>query len=116
MKTRRVTKPFKKKSKTKREFVVYCIRDVSTDIVYFGQTSDLKRREYEHNYLLKKGMKKPLYQYCREYNVTKIKLEPIKTFTSRITAKRYECYLVLDHIFNKPCDALYQKIPNISDR
>lgn len=88
------------------------------EVIYYGRTNDLKRRQYEHNYRYKMGKKKQLYDFLREQgfpNDRKIYLKPLKTFKKKVEAKRYEAYLLLHHHFYGEYP-LQQKLPAISDR
>jgi len=81
---------------------------------YIGRTNDLERREKQHNYLcFKKQTKKQLYQEIRNYPITDIKLQRVKSFQSKVDAKRWECYLILNDYFGKKL--LWQRVPRISD-
>lgn len=87
---------------------------INNKIRYIGRTNNLKTREYQHNYLLKKGKDKLLYNNIRLENIKTINLQSILEFKNITEAKRYECYLILkDYFTNKE---LWQKVPNISDR
>ena len=80
-------------------------------VLYIGQTDNLNRREKQHNYHLKKGTHKELYNYLREIGITQIKLKVIKEVNSRTEAKRIEIFLILTaHFKNRK---LFQKIPSI---
>lgn len=93
-------------------YIVYKVK-IMDSIRYIGYTNDIKRRQYNHNYLLKKGKKKILYDELRKLNILSIELLPIKYFKTKVEAKRYECLLILnDHFTNKQ---LLQKVPRISD-
>jgi predicted GIY-YIG superfamily endonuclease len=98
--------------------------EVNEVCLYIGHTKDLKKREYAHNYLLKKGKKKELYDYLRSVNIDNITLIEIASFTSKTSAKRLEVYLILKHKFIKDnvlevpridCVELKQSIPQIRD-
>lgn len=81
---------------------------------YVGLTNNLKRRTYQHNYLLNKGKDKMIYNYLREEGVDMIVLKPLWEYKTKVEAKRKEMFLILaDHFVGK---YLKQKIPNISDR
>lgn len=94
-------------------FYVYKI-EINNIIRYYGITNDIKKRTYQHNYHLKKGANKDLYNNIRKINITSINLDEVKIFKKRIDAKRYECLLILTDYFNN--QELWQKVPNISDR
>lgn len=83
---------------------------------YVGYTDNIKRREKEHNYLCFKALKKKkLYNGLRkDKNILKIELIPVKTFLTRVEAKRYEAFLILNDYFNKK--QLWQHIPIIMDK
>jgi predicted GIY-YIG superfamily endonuclease len=81
---------------------------------YIGQTKNIDAREKQHNYLcFKKNKKKVLYNNIRIVKQNKIKLIPVKTFSTHIEAKRYEAFLILNDYFNKK--ELWQHIPKIKD-
>jgi len=104
-------------------FTVYKI-EVNNVIKYIGYTNNLKRREKEHIraiYNIKNiAYNKEFYKYYREvYNDKEsgcnvLKLGIIKEFKSKIDAKRYEAFLILNDYFSNK--VLIQKVPNISDR
>jgi predicted GIY-YIG superfamily endonuclease len=81
---------------------------------YVGITCDLTRRQSQHNSGLKKGEDKELYNFLREEGIDQIELIPIEQFPTRVTAKRYECLLILQDLFGERI--LKQKCPSISDR
>lgn len=111
-------------------YTVYKI-EVNEVCLYIRHTSDLKKREYQHNYLLKKGKDKELYNYLRSINVDRVQLIPLQSYKKKTDAKRLEMFLILSFKFldldctnpifdswftgNKNVD-LKQKIPNLSDR
>lgn len=97
----------------KNKYIVYSININGFDI-YIGMTNNILRREYEHNYKLKKGINNELYNYLRCLNINDIKLKKIKTFENRLDAKRYECFLILKNYFESEFK-LKQKIPIIKD-
>lgn len=80
---------------------------------YIGRTNDLKKREYQHNYLLKKGKDKLLYNNIRLENIKSISLQSISEFKNITEAKRYECYLILKDYFTDK--ELWQRVPLIKD-
>jgi len=96
---------------------MYWVYRIEVDKItrYVGYTDDLTRREKQHNYLcFKVGKKKKLYDGIKEIKaVGKIELTPIKTFRTKVEAKRYEAFLILNDYFNKK--ELWQHIPRISD-
>ncbi len=95
-------------------YTVYEIR-YEGERIYIGYTGrTLDKREYEHNYQLRKGNKRTVYHFLRSKDCDTVKLTKLKTFKKKIEAKRYECYLILRDYFNK-CQLL-NKVPNISDR
>ena len=100
------------KKKTKIKYYVYQIK-INGIVRYIGRTKDLKKREYYHNYNLRKGLNKELYNYCRELNLESLKLQMIKVLDTEIECKRYECLLILKDFFNK--HLLKQRVPRISD-
>jgi predicted GIY-YIG superfamily endonuclease len=86
---------------------------VDGSIRYIGYTNDLMRRQKQHNYLIKMGKKKMLYDEVRKLGLKEIKLVTVKTFYNRVDAKRYECLLILlDYFKDKK---LWQRIPRIKD-
>lgn len=98
---------------------VYDIRDDKDNVIYIGLTGNIKRREYQHNYNLRKGKENKLYDYFSSSvkdlsDNSIIKLNIIKSFKNRVEAKRYECMLILIDYFTDR--NLKQKVPNISDR
>jgi len=94
-------------------YVVYEIR-YENERVYVGYTGrTLTKREYEHNYQMRKGNKRTIYKFMRNKD-SEIKLKKLKTFKTKTEAKRWECYLILKDYFNE--NKLLNKVPNISDR
>jgi predicted GIY-YIG superfamily endonuclease len=102
------------KRRPSKIYSVYGI-DIEGITRYIGSTGDLKRREKEHNYLcFKKAKKKDLYDKIRALgSQTHITLYLIKTFKTRVEAKRFEALLILEDWFNER--NLWQKVPHISD-
>lgn len=95
-------------------FTVYSINYLNSPI-YIGYTSNITKREKQHNYLFTKEKKKDVYDYLKSLNLNdKIVLIPIKEFKSKSEAKRYEMLLILNDYFSTK--SLKQKVPNISDR
>lgn len=94
-------------------YLVYQIK-IDGVVRYVGYTNNLKRRQTQHNYLLKIGKKKALYDNIRMNKENfSIKCEAIRQFNNKVEAKRFECLMILmDHFNNKN---YYQKVPNISD-
>ena len=85
-------------------------------IRYIGYTQDIKSREKQHNYLcFSKGKNKILYNNIKRNfpMVNQIKLIVLKTFSTKLEAKRFECYLILNDYFTKR--ELWQRIPRITD-
>ena len=80
------------------QYIVYKI-EVNSVVVYIGYTKDLKRREYQHNYNLKKGYKKELYDFLRGINIDDVKLISLASFKRKTDAKRFEMYLILHYKF-----------------
>lgn len=112
-------------------YTVYAVIQ-SSKCLYIGHTKDLNRREYQHNYSLRKGKEKALYAYLRGACIESITLTPIMTYKKKSDAKRLEMYLILSYLFldKKPNEVivedvnmstlfstvdLQQKIPNIRD-
>lgn len=95
-------------------YYVYIIK-ISGIIRYVGYTYNLEERQKQHNYLcFKKQTNKKLYKEIRNLEKIKfIKIEKIKTFKSRVEAKRWECYMILKDYFNKK--SLWQNVPKITD-
>lgn len=89
------------------------------DIIYIGYTNNLSRRNLEHTYncysIKSKTYDKKFYQKWRSIypDKTEIVLTLVKSFKSRVDAKRYEMFLILLAYFRGR--NLFQKIPNISD-
>lgn len=96
-------------------FYVYVIK-YNDEIIYYGRTNDIKRRQYEHNYQLKRGNGNLLYTYLKENKVSEIVLESIYEYKTKVESKRMEMYLILKYYFSENEFGLKQKIPNISDR
>lgn len=95
------------------KYVVYKVT-IDGTIRYIGYTCNLKQRQSQHNQLYKSGKKKILYNNLRRRkHEGDLKLEVLKTFTTKTRAKRYECYLILKDYFTK--NELWQRIPRISD-
>lgn len=104
----------KKKGKKNKEFYIYNIQYFG-EVVYIGQTSNLKRRQSQHSRALKNPDKKQeVYEYLRELGAKEVKLTLLETYSNRVMAKRRECYLILKDYFSE--HKLKNKIPNISDR
>lgn len=93
-------------------YTVYKI-EFNDEACYIGRTSDLKRRQRQHNKALV-SKDRDLYVWIREQGYDSIELIPIKTFKSKVESKRYECYLILEDYFNKK--QLKTKVPSITDR
>ena len=105
-----------KKLKTKEK--IYTVYQIvfNGEVVYIGQTDNLKRRTTQHNYLFKSGKDKELYNYLRTTAFSgKFNLIPIKEFSDRTTAKRFEMYLILQQLFGDKGTTLKQSIPRIID-
>lgn len=104
----------KKKKKKSKEFYIYNIQYLG-QVLYIGQTNNLKRRQSQHNRALKNPDKKQeIYVYLRELGAESIELTLLETYENRVIAKRRECYLILKDYFGPK--QLKNKIPNISDR
>ena len=97
-------------------FVVYQIVDpVTTEIIYFGRSKDIDKREYQHNQLCKTGFDKELYNYWNEHHPgLDMVLEPIYQCKTEVESKQYEMYCILDWKF-RVGKKLYNKIPRIRD-
>lgn len=97
---------------------MHYVYTIETDgiVRYIGRTNNPKRREYQHNYNLKKGKSSQFYDFCYENNINEVSLKVIREFSSKTEAKRYEMFLILIHHFEDNFDELFQKVPNISDR
>lgn len=101
------------KKTNKPKYSVYFIQ-VAGVLRYIGYTSNIKRREYTHNYLLKKGTDKKLYNIIREkYPNMTIELQVIDEFDSKTRAKQFEALIILYDSFNE--GQLWQTIPRLSD-
>lgn len=90
--------------------------EISDKTRYIGYTANIETREKQHNYLcFKKGKKKVLYDNIRKERprLNEIKLRAIKSFRTKVEAKRFECFLILNDYFNKK--ELWQKVPRITD-
>ena len=83
-------------------------------VIYIGYSCSLNRRFKEHNYHLKKGTKKELYDYLRTKKVSVIVLESLREFKTKTEAKRFEIMLILMYHFGG--HRTLNKIPSISDR
>ena len=96
-------------------YYIYRI-EIDKKIRYVGYTHDIESRKKQHNYLCFKKMKsKILYNKIRRNypNITELKLNIVKTFTTKVEAKRFECWLILnDHFGSKE---LWQRVPRITD-
>lgn len=99
----------------KKTYHVYII-EYNDKIIYYGRTNDLKRRQYQHNYQLKKENNNTLYTYLKENKTSTIVLKSIYEYKTKVESKRMEMYLILKHYFTEEEFTLKQKIPNISDR
>lgn len=98
------------------EYYIYQIK-INGQVKYIGQTTDLNRREKEHNKAYKKRSKKRFYDWLHSINYTgEMRLEPIYVANNRVDAKRYEMFMMLHYYFEKPEIKLEQRIPNISDK
>ncbi len=75
-------------------FYVYCLQSLKNDNLYFGYTSDLKRRLVEHNKGFNKSTKPYLpwkiiyYEACTEESDAKRREKYLKTNTGRRMFKR----------------------------
>ena len=100
------------------EYMMYYVYRIEVDkkTRYVGFTQDIIVREKQHNYLcFKKRIKKDFYNKVRELypNMDKVVLNIVKTFPTKIDAKRFECYLILSDYFTKK--ELWQRVPRIAD-
>ena len=117
------------------KYYLYNISDPNGDIRYFGITSDIKKREKRHNYLLKSGHDKELYNNFRKFHPNEtIRLAKMMNlyqgeYHTKADAKRAEMASILQsylfYLSNKSFDyhnehkhefPLWQSIPNISNR
>lgn len=103
-------------NKTKKKTYQVYIIEHNDKIIYYGRTNDLKRRQYQHNYNLRRDKENMLYTYLKEKKVDTIVLKSIYEYKSKVESKRMEMYLILKHYFTEEEFTLKQKIPNISDR
>lgn len=79
---------------------------------YVGITNDIKKRQTRHNYLLKTGYDKKLYNKIRDkHNSHTISLEIVKEYDNKLEAARFEAYAILTDWFNKK--QLWQAAPKI---
>ena len=81
---------------------------------YVGITKRWEARQREHNIALQDGTDRLIYNFLRREGVTQIVLLPIREFSNRTDAKRYEAMLIFQDYFTY--QNLYQKPPNVSDR
>lgn len=89
---------------------------IDKKVRYVGYTQDIELRKKQHNYLCFKKMKsKILYNNIRRFypEMKEIKLNIVKTFPTKVEAKRFECYFILHDYFNKR--ELWQRVPRITD-
>lgn len=96
-------------------YYVYRI-EINKRTRYIGFTQDIITREKQHNYLcFKQEKKKELYNRVRNLHpsLKKFELNIVKTFGTKIEAKRFECFLILHDYFGKK--ELWQRIPRITD-
>lgn len=107
-KMERNRKKYDDKIKSTEVPIVYKI-EFNNEIIYIGQTLNIKRRMRQHKYCLINGKENPLYNFLRENNVNDIELIVIKQFESNIDSKRYEMMLILERYFRG--DRMYQGIP-----
>ncbi len=95
----------------------YVYRIETNDITrYIGYTEDITTRQKQHNYLcFKKNKKKKFYDNVKNIHpdIKSFDLKIIKTFRTKIEAKRWECFLILNDYFNKK--ELWQNVPKITD-
>lgn len=106
----------KKKRKKLKKDIRYFVYEIlfNGDRIYVGQTNDMKKRTYQHNYQLKKGKDKELYNFLRNNNIKEITLKDLYCYEKRADAKRREALIILNDYFG--ANSLMNKIPNISDR
>ena len=96
-------------------YYVYKIK-IDNKTRYIGFTQDITTREKQHNYLcFNQKKKKELYNNVRVFHpsVKRFELCMVKTFRTKIEAKRFECFLILHDYFTKK--ELWQRIPRITD-
>lgn len=89
---------------------------IDNQIRYIGYTKDMAIREKQHNYLCFTARKnKILYNNIRKDfpNIKQIKLKLVKRLPDKLTAKRYECLLILTDYFSQR--KLWQRVPRITD-
>lgn len=83
---------------------------------YVGITSDLVKRQTNHNWACFKGdIEKELYLKIKTHHplLEKIELKELMRFNKEVDARRWECLLILSDYFNE--GNLWQKIPIIMD-
>ena len=101
--------------KTKKQKVVFTVYKLTSKgglSVYIGHTNNIERRIKEHQMNIKNG-KSTLFYDSILIDGT-FTYEILSTFKTKVEAKRYEMYLILQRYYSG--EKLYQKIPNISDR
>lgn len=98
------------KLKKKQQFYVYRLTS-SSGALYIGRTNNIERRIKEHQMNIKNGKSTLFYDSLVDGTFT---YEILSTFKTKVEAKRYEMYLILQRYYSG--EKLYQKIPNISDR
>lgn len=69
---------------------------------YVGITNNVKKRQTQHNYGLRKDLKKYLYKMIRDINPEyKIELEVISECSNKLEASRLECFIILNDYYDK---------------
>ena len=94
--------------------MTYYVYEIKIDDVvrYIGTTNNLKRRQTQHNYLLRKGHTKELYEKIRLYSNDKNIVLDVRFETNNKTeAMRYEALLILKDWFD---DKKYYQTPPTS--
>jgi predicted GIY-YIG superfamily endonuclease len=94
-------------------YYVYSIK-IDNIIRYIGITKDIIKREKQHNYGIKTGIKKRFYENMSHYypNQT-VSLEVLKIFKTKTDAARYEAHLILLDYFNNSPKELWQSPPRV---
>jgi predicted GIY-YIG superfamily endonuclease len=95
---------------------MYYVYSIEIDNItrYIGITKDIKAREKQHNYGLKSGISKHLYQNISHHHPGHtITLNVLKIYKTKTDAVRYEAYLILQDYFNNSPRILWQSPPRV---